>query len=425
MKTTLAPLLLPLSFLAAFAADSPQALKESTIVEAVNEVDVLSGPNLDAKPAEEGEVFKAPDFLQTGRGSKARLEAEDGTVTRVGPNTLFSFQESDRTINLKRGSLLFHSPEGRGGGRVVTASATASVVGTTVIVEATEDGGFKVFVLEGEARVTFPDNTTRLLNAGQMTFVQPASPGAPAGETRAGTVLDFDLEAFVEGSELVNGFDAPLPSLPLIDAAIGDQNRAIENGTLRRAGAFILLSEDDDAIDLDLDALNQLFETQEEAAPPGFDPMVLVGAISASVQLADVEFANLPSGKVLRIGENGVEILDPEEAGEIPADIPRFAAGSIELLPDDQQRGLAAKLESAFDRVLISYDDGLVSDDDAITIAKFLLTTNLPFDERFVNRLEERFGPLVGDPNQGQRTPDQGSVQVTDPIDLTDDYFAP
>lgn len=259
MKTIiiLSPLLLPI--LTAFPSDSPQGLRESKIVEVVNEVDVLTGEDLEPHPAVEGELFEAPDFLETGRRSRARLAAEDGTITRVGSNTLFSFDETSRTINLRKGSLLFHSPEGRGGGQVVTASATASVIGTTIIVEATADGGFIIFVLEGEARVTFADNTTVVLGPGQMTFVQPNSPEISTDETGKGPVLNFDLEAFTEDSELVNGFDTPLASLPLIKSATAEQNRKIREGVLRRTGTLILLAEGEDATDLDLVALNELF----------------------------------------------------------------------------------------------------------------------------------------------------------------------
>jgi len=255
-------LVLPYSIL--LAQSPPAALDESVIVEIVNEVDILTGQDLAAQPAELGEVLQATDFLQTGRRSRARLEAADGTITRVGANTLFSFQGGDRSINLERGSLLFHSPEGRGGGNIVTANATASVVGTTIIVEATDDGGFKIFVLEGEASVTFRDNTTALLGPGQMTFVQPNLPGAPGGETGQGRVLNFDLETFTEESELVGGFDEPLESLPLIETEIGEQNRKIQEGILRRTDTIILLSEGDDVIELDLDALRVLFEDEEE-----------------------------------------------------------------------------------------------------------------------------------------------------------------
>ncbi len=264
MKSTVIFSALLLPVLTAFPADTPQGLRESRIVEVVNEVEVLTGEDLEPHPAVEGELFQAPDFLETGRRSRARLAAADGTITRVGSNTLFSFDETSRTINLRKGSLLFHSPEGKGGGEVVTASATASVIGTTIIVEATADGGFKIFVLEGEARVTFADNTTVLLGPGQMTFVQPNSPEIPTDESGKGPVLYFDLEAFTNRSVLVNGFDTPLASLPLIRRATAEQKRKIEEGVLRETGTLILLAEGDDPIELDLEALNELFGPQDE-----------------------------------------------------------------------------------------------------------------------------------------------------------------
>jgi hypothetical protein len=268
---------------------SIQPLTESTVVEVINEVSILSGEGLQATPAELNARFKAPDFLQTGRRSRARLEADDGTITRIGSNTLFSFDEKNRSINLKRGSLLFHSPEGRGGGRVVTASATASVVGTTIIVAATTNGGFKLLVLEGTAQVAYPDGSIHLLQAGQMTFVLPeqASGGAApkatktaktsktstvadtaeagtgagaasgASETSSseaprgaqpGPVLNFDLGRMQKGSSLINGFAEPIASEGLIFEATQKQDLQKESGGLEATDALIITAEDAETV---------------------------------------------------------------------------------------------------------------------------------------------------------------------------------
>ena len=42
-----------------------------------------------------------PDILKTGPQSRAELVAEDETVTRVGANTIFSFDPASRTIDLR------------------------------------------------------------------------------------------------------------------------------------------------------------------------------------------------------------------------------------------------------------------------------------------------------------------------------------
>ena len=234
------------------AAEASMALDESTIIEVINEVKVLSGAEMEATPAKPEMRFQSPDFLQTGRRSRARLEADDGTVTRIGANTLFSFEETDRKINLKKGSLLFHSPEGRGGGRIVTASATASVVGTTITVTATGDGGFKLIVLEGTAQVTFPNGEVRILEAGQMTFVLPSEGGAVISKTTSGDdaetprggepgpVFNFDLKRLTAGSRLLNGFGQPLPSDPMIERMIQRQQSRLSSGELKRTDTRII-----------------------------------------------------------------------------------------------------------------------------------------------------------------------------------------
>ena len=267
--------------IALLEARSIQPLTESTVVEVINDVSILSGEQLEPTPASLNTRFKAPDFLQTGRRSRARLEADDGTITRIGSNTLFSFDEKNRSINLKRGSLLFHSPEGRGGGRVVTASATASVVGTTIIVAATTNGGFKLLVLEGTAQVAYPDGSIHVLQAGQMTFVLPektaagaaakttkgaktATPadgaasgtvsGAEASSAEAprgaqpGPVLNFDLGRMQEGSALMNGFAEPIASEGLIVEAIQQQEQQKQSGSLETTDALIITAEDSDTV---------------------------------------------------------------------------------------------------------------------------------------------------------------------------------
>src|SRR5271168_2657090 len=108
-------------------------LKESKITQVVNDVEIISAANQTEKHANVNDAFDMPDVLRTGPSSRAELIAADETVTRVGANTIFSFDPANRTIDLKQGSLLFHSPHGKGGGTIHTGAATASVLGTTLI----------------------------------------------------------------------------------------------------------------------------------------------------------------------------------------------------------------------------------------------------------------------------------------------------
>lgn len=186
-----------------------QTLDQSTIKEVVNQADILESKSLEATPAKQGELYNAPDLLRTGRKSRVQLLADDGTITRVGSNTVFSYEPGKRQLNLKSGNVLFYSPPGNGGGKVVTAAASAAVLGTTIIVSATEDGGFKTLCLEGEAQMQLPNGGTQTIQAGQMGYIQPGGV--------AGPVVNISLSTLMQGSSLINGFQNELPSIDKIE----------------------------------------------------------------------------------------------------------------------------------------------------------------------------------------------------------------
>src|SRR4051812_10484341 len=64
------------------------------------------------RPAAANDVMQANNFLRSDTDSRAELQYPDGTVVRVGQNTVFTFDSTSRTLALDRGSLLFHIPKG-------------------------------------------------------------------------------------------------------------------------------------------------------------------------------------------------------------------------------------------------------------------------------------------------------------------------
>jgi hypothetical protein len=209
----------------AFAAP----LTQSTFTEIVKDVNVVAATTKTAQPATVNELVKAPDLVRTGPESRAELTAADKTITRIGANTVFSFEPSGRDMNLEKGNILFHSPAGKGGGTIRSGGAAAAVLGTTLIVSSTGDGGFKVILLEGKGTVSLPNGKTTRLKAGQLVFVLP-------GQTDFTPVLTINLGKLVGGSQLVHVFSNPLSSLPLIQNAIDKQNRELKNGQLQDTG---------------------------------------------------------------------------------------------------------------------------------------------------------------------------------------------
>lgn len=199
------------------------ALKESTFTQVLNDVSVLSAPARNAKAARVNDLVQAPEIVRTGAKSRAELKAPDQTLTRVGANSVFSFEGDGRNLKLEQGSLLFHSPKGKGGGTIKTGGASAAVLGTTVIVACTLDGGFKTILLEGRGRVTLPSGRSVELKAGQLVFVLP-------GGLEFGPILNINLGKLVAGSNLVRGFPNDLPSAQEIERAIAAQDRQMASG---------------------------------------------------------------------------------------------------------------------------------------------------------------------------------------------------
>jgi hypothetical protein len=207
-------------------------LKQAKFTQVVNKVFVFSAANKVSHSVALNDIFKMPDALRTGANSRAELVAADKTITRVGANTIFSYDNESRTIDLQQGSLLFHSEPRKGGGTIRTSAAVAAVVGTTIIVTCTPDGGFKVLDLEGEVEITFKNGQHQYLEPGQMTFVLP-------GATQRAPIIIFRLDSEIKDSLLVSGFVSPLPSLPKINGEVTRQLLQILNNQLNDTGLIV------------------------------------------------------------------------------------------------------------------------------------------------------------------------------------------
>ena len=199
-------------------------LERAKITELVNDVRIIERSPRATRRAQVTEEFRSPDVMRTGANSRAEMISPDQTVVRVGSNTLFSFEPDSREIELQKGSILFHSPSGRGGGTIRTSAASAAVLGTTLIVSATSTGAMKVMLLEGRGKVTVPGRKSVVLSAGQLALVLPGG--------RLSPVVDFQLSRQVADAKLVRGFRHPLQSGPRVAEAVQRQERRIGDGKL-------------------------------------------------------------------------------------------------------------------------------------------------------------------------------------------------
>jgi hypothetical protein len=145
-------------------------LKEAELTTVKNIVEREEGSG--AQQAKTNDKIQEKSKVTTAAASMAELTFTDSSITRMGANTLFSFQSKERLIKLDQGTLLIHTPPGNGGATVDCGGVTAAVTGTTFM--ATRDNvGNSVFVLlegSGGMKITV-GGTTTTIRPGQAASV--------------------------------------------------------------------------------------------------------------------------------------------------------------------------------------------------------------------------------------------------------------
>ena len=206
-----------LSLLAVDAAAAASS-KEARVTQIIRDVKLL--PSKEApRPAAVNDKVAEDTGMRTGGDSRSELTFADLTITRLGANSIFSFNKAGHNTQLDSGSLLLRVPKNSGGG-IRTSAVTVAVTGTTVILETARSGKSKLITLEGSARlslVKYP-RESRQLRPGQMLDV-------PAGATTLPMPVNIDLNQVMNNHPLITDFK-PLPSRDLIAAVIQDQRNA-------------------------------------------------------------------------------------------------------------------------------------------------------------------------------------------------------
>jgi hypothetical protein len=191
-------------------------LKEAKVTQVIHDVRLLPS-NASPRPASVNDRVQQDTAVRTGVESRTELTFSDLTITRLGSQTIFSFNAGSRTVNLKSGSILLSVPKGSGGGKIKTAAVTASVTGTKIVMQYHPDH-YDFRVIEGTAdlcqnesknvRLRRRDNEPCpdciVVHAGQMVSGKP-------GECFSQPVA-FNVAEFIATSELFAGFPA-IPGL--------------------------------------------------------------------------------------------------------------------------------------------------------------------------------------------------------------------
>jgi FecR protein len=186
--------LLAVASLATVHAATPY--RQATVTRTQNQVKYgeVKGDRSELRPAAVDDVIRSSNFLQTETDSRAELKYDDGSLVRVGQNTVFSFEAITRTLSLGKGSMIFYVPKGSGGANVKTPSLTAAITGTIGKVASNY-----IAILEGSI-VLKPSG--KVVSAGQFARF----------EADGSITIDFyDPTKEMDGKLM--GFNGPLPFL--------------------------------------------------------------------------------------------------------------------------------------------------------------------------------------------------------------------
>ena len=214
--------------LALIVPAAAETLRTANVTTAINEVQIFPGSSA-AHAAAVGEKVATPSSVQTGRKSRAELTFNDSTITRLGQNSVFSFREGGRNVELQQGSILLQVPKNAGGATIRTATVTAAITGTTVMFEFSPGKWIKLLTLEGVQKISINGIKGSVdVPAGKMVLMHPNSRVVPE-------LITIDVAKVLATSPLAGqGPFGPLPpaARELIQQTIKDQVEAKRQGIL-------------------------------------------------------------------------------------------------------------------------------------------------------------------------------------------------
>jgi hypothetical protein len=166
-------------------------------------------------PARAGQILAPASLLRTEKPGRLQVQLANGRQFRLGGDAVLRLGAGG--LNLEKGQIIAWVNPGQKGGsplKIQTRVATASIVGTTVFIEATEDS-LKVFSWEGHVQVETDAGRRYDLTSGQQLTLDKQAWQAPRRLSQS------EAAARRQKSILLNGFATPMETLPVIEKELG------------------------------------------------------------------------------------------------------------------------------------------------------------------------------------------------------------
>src|SRR5437016_6903424 len=190
-------------------------LKTARVTQIINDVKLLPGQAA-ARTAVVNESVSTGTAVRTGADSRTELTFLDLTITRLGANTIFSFNGAARQIDLGSGAVLVQVPRNGAEAKIRTAAVTAAITGGSALFESHKNLPAKLLMLEGIGRFYrngHPEEAA-IVHGGEMAMM--TLDGQITRPTK------FNAALVYKTSKLITSFP-PLPNADLILAVIAEQ----------------------------------------------------------------------------------------------------------------------------------------------------------------------------------------------------------
>jgi hypothetical protein len=203
----------------AYAA--PPAARFPRVVDVPSRPAFVRFPGQAESNAQVGQIPLPNTVLRTEKPGRLQVQLADGRSFRLGGDALLRLSTKDLT--LERGQIIaWVNPGSKGGAplRVNTRVGTASIEGTTVFIDAA-DTQVKVFSWEGHGKVITSSGQTYSLQSGEQLTYGTDDPSQPAAWQGPRRLSLAELTQRRAKSILLNGFAAPIDTLPVIEKELG------------------------------------------------------------------------------------------------------------------------------------------------------------------------------------------------------------
>src|SRR2546423_5976446 len=194
-------------------------LRAARITQIINDVKLLPG-QATARAAVVNESIGAGTAVRTGVDSRTELTFSDLTITRLGANTVFSFNGEARQIDLGSGAVLVQVPRNGAEAKIRTAAVTAAITGGTALFESNKRLPAKLLMMEGIGHF-YPNDHPELaaiVHGGEMAMM--TADGQITRPTK------FNAALVYKTSKLITSFPT-LPNADLILAVIEEQQTGV------------------------------------------------------------------------------------------------------------------------------------------------------------------------------------------------------